>query len=135
MFETRNPLAKFLKVEHGSISIESILWLPFYALFLVMIVDVSMLFNGRTQAQRTLQDINRLASTGYYTTEADVEARALELLGHLSDQLTVDATIDSTLGVITAVASIPANDLTIIGTLPEFADFQITVGAWHMIES
>lgn len=135
MSDKRNQLVKFLKGNDGSISIESILWLPFYALFIVMIVDVSVMFNGQAQAQRTLQDINRLASTGYYTTEADIEARALELLGHLSDQLTVDATIDPDLGVITAVASIPANDLTIIGTLPEFADFQITVGAWHMIES
>ena len=135
MSDKRNQLVKFLKGNDGSISIESILWLPFYALFIVMIVDVSVMFNGQAQAQRTLQDINRLASTGYYTTEADIEARALELLGHLSDQLTVDATIDPDLGVITAVASIPANDLTIIGTLPEFADFQITVSAWHMIES
>jgi Flp pilus assembly protein TadG len=128
-------MVEFLRDENGAITIESVLWLPIYALFLVMIVDVSLLFNGQAQAQRTLQDINRLASSGYYVSEADVEARARSLLGHLSDQLTVDATIDTNLGVITATASMPASDLMAIGTLPKFADIRITVGAWHMIES
>ena len=135
MSGTYNQLAKFLTAEDGAISIESVLWLPIYALFLVMIVDVSLMFNGQAQAQRTLQDINRLASSGYYRTEADVEARALSLLGHLSDEITVDATIDAELGVITAVATMPARDLMVIGSLPDFADIRITVGAWHMIES
>ena len=94
----------FLKNEDGAITIESVLWLPIYVLFLVMIVDVSLMFNGQAQARRTLQDINRLASSGYYVSEADVEARARSLLGHLSDELEVDATIDTDLGIITATA-------------------------------
>lgn len=127
--------AQFRDNEDGSISIESVLWLPIYAVFTIMIVDVSLMFNGQAQAQRTLQDINRLASSGYYRSEEEIVARATDLLGHLSDKLTVTATIDPDLGVITAVAAMPASDLMAIGTLPDFANIEITVGAWHMIES
>lgn len=130
-----NQLMKFLKDNDGAITVESVLWLPFYALFLVMIVDVSLMFNGQAQAQRTIQDINRLASSGYYTTEAEVEERARALLGHLSTNLTVDATIDTATGVISAKATMPASDLMAIGTIPTFADITIKVGARHLIES
>lgn len=130
-----NTLVKFLKNDDGAITIEGVLWLPFYALFLVMIVDVSLMFNGQAQAQRTIQDINRLASSGYYTTEAEVEERARALLGHLSSNLTVDATIDETTGVISAKATIPASDLMAIGTIPTFTGITVQVGARHLIES
>ncbi len=131
----RKTLTRFLTETSGSITIESILWLPFYALFIIMIINVSLMFNGRAQVQRTLQDINRLASSGYYVSEEEVEARIRSLLGHISSNLEIEATIDSDLGVITAVASLPVNDLTVIGSIPEFANFDVTVGAWHLIES
>ena len=131
----RKSLHRFLTDDDGSITIESVLWMPFYLLFIVMIIDVSLMFNGRTQVQRTLQDINRLASSGYYTSEEEVETRIKALLGHISSNLEVDATIDTDLGVITAVASLPVADLMVIGTMPKFAEFDVTVGAWHMIES
>lgn len=136
MFEkVKKVVATFLAKTEGSVTIESILWMPLYGLFMIMIVDVCLMFNGQSQAQRILHDLNRLASSGYYISEADIEERALLLLSHLSDNLTVDATIDTDLGVITAIATLPASDLMVIGTLPEFADIEITVGAWHMIES
>ncbi len=131
----RKILNRFLTETSGSITIESILWLPFYALFIIMIINVSLMFNGRAQVQRTLQDINRLASSGYYVSEEEVEARIRSLLSHISSNLEIEATIDSDLGVITAVASLPVNDLTVIGSIPEFANFDVTVGAWHLIES
>lgn len=134
MKSIRSVCKNFLKNEDGAITIESVLWLPVYALFTVMIVDVSLMFNGQAQAQRTLQDLNRLASSGYYTTEEDLEARARVLLGHLSPNLSVEATIDGSTGVIAAFASIPASDLMAIGTISKFASFDVNVGAWHAIE-
>ncbi|MEO9826215.1 MAG: TadE/TadG family type IV pilus assembly protein [Paracoccaceae bacterium] len=128
-------VATFLEDNDGAISIESVLWLPVYTFFLVMIVDVSLMFNGQAQAQRVLHDINRLASTGYYTSEEEVESRANALLSHLSANVSVDATIDTASGTITAVASMPASDLMAIGTIPNFSQFNVTVGAWHLIES
>ena len=135
MTPVKTCLVDFLKQSDGAITIEGVLWLPIYALFLVLVVDTSLMFNGKAQAQRTLQDVNRLASSGYYTTEAEVEARAMTLLGHLSDNLTVDATIDSTAGTISAIATMPATDLMAMGAISIFTDIQITVGARHLIES
>ena len=90
MAPVRKNLVNFLKDSSGGATIEGVLWLPIYAVFMVLIVDTSLMFNGKAQAQRTLQDINRLASSGYYLSEEEVEARALTLLSHLSSNVTVD---------------------------------------------
>lgn len=128
-------LAGFLEDNDGAINVEGVLWMPVYTFFIVMIVDVSLMLNGQAQAQRILQDVNRLASSGYYVSEQEVETRAGALLAHLSPNLSVEATIDSSTGVISAIASMPATDLMAIGSIPKFAQFNVTVGAWHMIES
>ena len=128
-------IRNFFEATDGAISVEGVLWLPVYTFFLVMIVDVSLMFNSQAQAQRILHDINRLVSSGYYETEEEVEIRANALLSHLSANITVDATIDVDAGTIGAVASMPATDLMAIGAIPGFAEFNVTVAAWHFIES
>ena len=134
-----NPITKylvsFLKKSDGAITVEGVLWVPIYAVFMALIVDTSLMFNGKSQAQRTLQDLNRLASSGYYQSEAEIEARALTLLQHISTNVTVDATIDTTTGTVSAIATMPASDLVALGVMSTFTDIQITVGARHLIES
>ena len=71
-------------------------------LFLTLIVDTSLMFNGQSQAQRVIQDVNRLASYGYYRDETEVEDRGRAVLAHLSTTATVEATIDTTNGTITS---------------------------------
>lgn len=129
---TKN-LVNFIKESDGAITVEGVLWVPIYAVFMALIVDTSLMFNGKAQAQRTLQDINRLASSGYYRTEEELEERAAVLLSHISDNVTVDARFDN--DVINAVATMPASDLTILGVMSTFTNNQITVGARHLIES
>ena len=128
-------IKNFFEATDGAINVESVLWLPVYTFFLVIIVDVSLMFNSQAQAQRILHDINRLASSGYYESEEEVETRANALLSHLSTNITVDATIDVDAGTISAVASMPATDLMAIGTIPGFSEINVTVAAWHLIES
>ena len=49
--------------------------------------------------------------------------------------VTVDATIDTTTGTVSAIATMPASDLVALGVMSTFTDIQITVGARHLIES
>lgn len=133
MTPVKTYLVNFLKKSDGAITVEGVLWLPIYAVFMALIVDTSLMFNGKAQAQRTLQDINRLASSGYYRTEEELEARALLMLSHMSENVVVDATFDN--GVVNAIATMPASDLTILGVMSTFTDNRITVGARHLIES
>ena len=125
----------FLRNEKGAVTVEGVLWLPVYGFFLVLIADTSLMFNGQAQAQRAIQDLNRLASSGYYLTEQEVEDRGEAVLSHLSPNVDVDATIDTANNTISTIATIPAADLMALGLITSFANITVTVSAQHVIES
>jgi Flp pilus assembly protein TadG len=126
--------ANWIQNERGAVTVDGILWVPVYGLFFALIVDTSLMFNGQSQAQRVIQDVNRLASWGYYRTETEVEDRSRAVLAHLTTNATIETTIDTANGTITTFASIPAADLMAIGMIARFANIQVTVGAAHAIE-
>lgn len=128
-------VAAFLRNETGAVTVEGVLWLPVYGFFVVLIADTSLMFNGQAQAQRAIQDLNRLASSGFYLTEQEVEDRGEAVLSHLSANVNVDATIDTTNNMISTVATIPAADLMALGLITSFMNITVTVSAQHAIES
>lgn len=60
----------FARDERGAVSVEAVLWLPFFFGFLMLVTDVSMAFYGKAQAYRIVQDVNRALSVGRITTTA-----------------------------------------------------------------
>ncbi len=127
--------ASFRQSESGSLTVEGVMWLPIYAVFIALIADVSLMFNSQTQVQRTVQDMNRLASSGFYLTEQEIEARVTAALSHLSANVTVDAQIDTTTNLIVTTASLPAKDVMAVGLIGIFGNLQLSAGAQHLIES
>lgn len=125
----------FLRDSTGAVTVEGVLWIPVYGFFFTLIADTSLMFNGQAQAQRVIQDVNRLASSGFFRSEEEVEARGKVVLAHLSANVTVEATIDSDAKTISTVATIPAADLMAVGLITKFSDITITVTALHGIES
>ncbi len=130
----RNLLRTFTR-EDGAITVEGVLWLPAYVFFFAFIVDVSLMFNSKTQVNRVLQDVNRLASSGFFVTEDEVEARVVASLVHLTDGATVETTIDTTNFLITTTASVPAEDLMAIGLVARFTSLELNFVAQHVVES
>ena len=128
-------VAAFLCNDEGAVTVEGVLWLPVYAFFLTLIVDTSLMFNGQAQAQRAIQDLNRLASSGFFVSEEEVEERGAAVLSHLSANAVVEATIDTTTGVISTVATLPAADIMAVGLISKFTRLSVTVSAQHVIES
>lgn len=128
-------VAAFLCNEKGAVTVEGVLWLPVYGFFFVLIADTSLMFNGQAQAQRVIQDLNRLASTGFYISEDEIEDRGAAVLSHLSADADVQVTIDTANGLISTVATIPAGDLMAIGLITKFSNITVTVTAQHIIES
>lgn len=124
---------RILSDENGSITVESVLWMPIYLLFFTLIADVSLMFHSQAQATRIVHDTNRLASTGTYTTSAQMEAAVRERLNDYSP----NATINSTFGpstVLTTV-SMPVSDVAAIGILGTFTRANITVSLIHLVEA
>ena len=127
-------VAAFFRSDEGAVTVEGVLWLPIYGFFFALIADTSLMLNGQAQAQRAIQDLNRLASSGFYVTEQEVENRGKAVLAHLSANATVEATIDMTNGTISTVAVLPAGDLMAVGLITKFSAIQVTVTAQHSIE-
>jgi|GEM_PF-3380636 len=131
----RTICQRFVGDDFGGISVESALWAPIYAVFFALIADVSLALNGKSQAQRVIQDVNRLASYGYIVEEDGVETRAESAMAHISANAQVDTTIDDTNNIITTVATFPAEDVMPLGLLTAFTNLEITVVAFHVLES
>ncbi|AZQ66784.1 hypothetical protein EF888_06295 [Silicimonas algicola] len=138
------PLGRRLRYlllkETGAVTVEGVLWVPIYGVFFALLVDVSLMFNGQSQARRIIQDVNRLASTGYLgdmdepaLIEQAAEDRATASLSHLSSAAEVETTIVD--NVVSIVATIPGSDLQATGILSIFSDIQIVVSASHLVES
>ncbi len=133
-------LRNLFRQETGAVTVEGVLWVPIYAIFFALIVDVSLMFNGQSQMRRVVQDVNRLASNGSLAKEpSDIEVasetRALASLQHLSSNAVVETTVDDNLKIVTTVATIPASDLQATGILAVFGGMKVVVTAYHVMES
>lgn len=127
----------FLRREDGSSTIEFVLWLPIVVAILLLIVDASMLFMGRTHAMRVLQDTNRLYSVGQFTgtfNERITKAQdyALSRLQGLSPSAT--ATTTETNRVVRTQATLETREVAQIGFLGLMIDRTMVVTAEHRVE-
>jgi len=124
--------SRFSRDEHGSITAESVLWLPVYLVFFALIADVSLMLHAQAKATRIAQDANRHASTGYFVTENDIE----DMIGASMANISPNATIDSTIGsqAIATTIQIPSTDIQVVGLFGRFTDITITVSTIHLLE-
>jgi Flp pilus assembly protein TadG len=127
-------VAKFLRDEQGSATIESLLWFPLFIYLLVLITDVSFIFYGKAQALRIVQDGNRAYSIRKVTTPEATEALIRGMLVPYDPSPTVQTTYDSSTGLIQTSVLLNAAELMAVGSIPGFGNFQFEVIAQHFQE-
>ena len=125
-------VSRFRRDQDGSASIESLLFIPLFVLILVFILDVSMIFYGKAQALRIVQDGNRALSVGVFTETTDAENFISTAFGAYSPSAVINTSITD--GIITTTAVFPARDLMVVGSIPVFANTQVSVTAQHFLE-
>ncbi|WP_428687941.1 TadE/TadG family type IV pilus assembly protein [Roseibium sp.] len=131
----RTWLGRFLNGESGGLTVESALWIPIYGAFFALVADVSIAMNGKAQAQRVIQDVNRLASFGYMVDADEIERRAAATISHISPNAEITTEIDEDTHIVSTVAVLPASDLMPLGILSAFADLEVTIYSIHLMES
>ena len=128
----------FSRNEHGSITAESVLWLPVYLVFFALIADVSLMLHAQSKVTRIAQDANRHASTGYIPGADDTEREA-----NLEAMIAADvwpisprAIIDSTYGAqtVSTTIEVPVADLEVVGLFNRFSNITITISTIHLLE-
>ena len=123
---------RFSRDERGSITAESVLWLPIFVVFFSMIADVSLVMHGRAKAMKIAHDANRHASYGFYDSDTEMEALVTAKVAVFSPNATVDSTIAAE--TVSTTIVIPTNDLFVVGFLGLFTNLNVTVSSLHLME-
>ncbi|MBS1303490.1 TadE/TadG family type IV pilus assembly protein [Loktanella sp. SALINAS62] len=129
-----SKLRRYWREEHGSTTVEMVLWIPAFFYLFVMIADASFIFYGKSQTLQILQDANRALSVGAIDSEAALESRVNTLISGLGYSGIVDAIINSTTGIVTTKVVVPANQLTAVGSIPGLSNFELAIVSSHYLE-
>lgn len=105
----RHLMRKFRR-EDGGVTVEFVLWLPIFVAVLCLVADASLIFGGKAQVLRIVQDSNRAMSVGRFRDTEDAKAYIVERIDHLSPHAAVAITV--TAGIVRTVVTMPASDLT-----------------------
>jgi Flp pilus assembly protein TadG len=140
----RGPLAalmNFARDERGSVTIESVLWLPIFFAFLGLAVDGAALFMNRALILRAVQDANRCFAIGNpeCQSEADTEDVIRDKIqgvcrGNSCEDTDVDTTVSGT-GIISTRVEIPASEIDVVGLFGLLRGFRVGVEAQYMRET
>lgn len=90
---TREAFFAFLSDQRGSASLEFVIWVPFFMLLLMLMVDVSTIYFNQTQMMHVSRDAARRMSMG----QLEPETLTAFVQGHLTNAVTVtNCSIDET---------------------------------------
>lgn len=130
----RRALQRF-SGENGSVTIEAVLWLPFFVVFLTLIADVALIFHGQARALRIVQDANRNYSTGFYENATETQDAIVARLS--AERLTPNAKAQTVVsdGIITSTVEIPSGDLDAIGFFTSLASIDMQIRSQHVMEN
>lgn len=127
-----NAVQRFWKEEKGTATVEAVLWMPMFFGAFMLIVDVSMLFNGQTQVLRVVQDANRNFSVGRIATTADLSTYIESRLATMAPNATASSTVSA--GSIITNVSIPSSDLIMTGWFDMLGKTTVSVRSEHLVE-
>ncbi|WP_380057791.1 TadE/TadG family type IV pilus assembly protein [Falsihalocynthiibacter sp. SS001] len=130
--ESKKKALQFVKNERGTATVEFVLILPAFLMLFSLLVDAALIFNGRTEALRTLQDANRKYSTGWFESTADLEDYIVASLASISPSAVATSNLSS--GSIQSQVEFPSSELTIVGMVTGLLDINLLVRAEHVVE-
>ncbi len=114
--------SQFLRDEHGSATIEFVIWVPLYVVLLVAVTDASILYLTHTEMWNAARDTARRMSVGALTA-ADAPDRAGEMLLLSGRSYTVAA---SDAGPVMVEISVNVGDASIFGFFKPVLGRQLT---------
>lgn len=132
MSKLLKSVLRLARRDHGGATIETVLWLPVFALILGIVADTSLVFGSQAEALRIVQDANRSLSLGRIRTTAAAEAFVLQQVSELSPNAVVDVQIID--GVIVTRLDMPVTDLSAAGAFVTFSGLNVSVVSEFMSE-
>lgn len=113
--------------EDGAVTVEAVLWVPFFVICMTMIADAALIFFGQARALQVAQDANRALSVGTLASPDEAQTYIQDTLAKMSPNASAQTV--STDGILTTVVSLPASDLAAVGFFTSLTSFQMQVVA------
>lgn len=135
MSKMRRPLGRILgfrRNDDGNATIEAVLWIPFFILFFMLVVNVSYIFFNHARALKIVQDGNRAYSTGRIATASDNEDFIEANLQSFAPSASVQSA--ETLGIVYTQALLPIEELVAIGNFRWLQNYDVAVVGTHYLE-
>jgi Flp pilus assembly protein TadG len=129
----RKMFRRFRQDDHGSATIEAVIWMPIFVLILCLVADAALIFGKQAQVMRVVQDANRAMSIGRIMNTADAQTYIRQRIATLSPNATVATVLQS--GVIVTTVTMPSSDLTATGLISSFTSINVRVTAQQMSEA
>lgn len=125
---------RFAREEGGAVSVEAVLWIPFFFILLMMITDASLAFFSKAQAFRVVEAGNRAFSIKNITSTAATELWIENEFKPLSPNVNATTTVDKARGIVFTTIDYPARDVSLFGTLNVLKGWKITVRSQQYVE-
>ncbi|QMU57288.1 MAG: hypothetical protein GKR98_03135 [Boseongicola sp.] len=126
-------LRRFRRKDDGAVTVEAVLWVPFFLLLMFAIAELSLIFHGQARALQVAQETNRAYSVGRFAATSDAEVWAEFAMSKFSPRTQAATTVSDY--IVTTVITVPAGDfagnLGIFGTI---GDLTIRVEAQRVVE-
>lgn len=113
-------LRRYLRRQDGAVTVENVLWVPFFIIFTCIIIDFGMMFNAQARVLEAAEDGLRGLSVGQFAdttaTNAFIE-QALSVISPNAVATTDDGKIDN---ILKARVIVPSKDINGFGVLTAF---------------
>lgn len=100
-------LARFFKRESGSVTLETVLWIPVYFILAALVINATSIVLTQARMKAVVTEAARYVAIGYYTEEQGI--------AHILDEAysveNFTANISVTGRFVTASVTMPFNDL------------------------
>ena len=123
----RTLIRRFHGKEDGAVTVAAALWLPFFVVLLMMVLDLSMIFYGQARAHEVAENANRSLSIGRYTTFEEAETAVRTALQPISPNASAVTTSEDFM--IRTVVTLPTSDLATLGIFSSLTDLNVTAVA------
>jgi Flp pilus assembly protein TadG len=128
---SRRRGARFARETEGGVTIEFVLWVPFFCAILVATVDVSLLFMTQSNYWSVSRDTARLVAR-HAMTEAAAESYAQTRATFAGNVPTTDVTING--ATVTVTISNPASEIAPFNALGLSGDRVIDASVTQTLE-
>jgi Flp pilus assembly protein TadG len=132
-FAGREPFLHFAKDEHGTTTIEFVMWVPLFLTFMLLVADVGMAFMRQANVLDISRDAARIVARHGLDAPAAIRLAADRArFGEYTPEVTVD--IDPKAQFVTVTIFVQIQDLAPFGILQSLHADRVAIQAVHAIE-